>query len=75
VTRSGFQIELQKGTHQCKTKGIHQALGKIDGGHRDPLVLYYMEDLSYKEIANVLALPLGTVQSRIARAKIQLFTG
>jgi len=39
---------------------------------RAPLVLYYMEDLSYKEIADVLALPLGTVQSRIARAKIQL---
>ena len=35
-------------------------------------MLYYVEDLSYKEIADVLALPLGTVQSRIARAKIQL---
>ena len=47
-------------------------LAQLDESHRAPLVLYYMEDLSYKEIADVLALPLGTVQSRIARAKIQL---
>ncbi|MGB9473750.1 MAG: RNA polymerase sigma factor [Candidatus Udaeobacter sp.] len=47
-------------------------LQEIAEDFRAPLVLYYMEDLSYKEIADVLALPLGTVQSRIARAKIQL---
>jgi RNA polymerase sigma factor (sigma-70 family) len=47
-------------------------LGEIAEDFRAPLVLYYMEDLSYKEIADVLALPLGTVQSRIARAKVQL---
>ena len=48
-------------------------LGELDEDHRTVLVLYYMEDLSYKEIAEVLAAPLGTVQSRIARAKTQLF--
>jgi len=48
-------------------------LGQIDEGYRAPLVLYYLEDLSYKQIGNVLAIPLGTVQSRIARAKIKLF--
>ena len=47
-------------------------LGEIAEDFRAPLVLYYMQDLSYREIADVLALPLGTVQSRIARAKIQL---
>src|SRR4029077_14110912 len=47
-------------------------LGEIAEDFRAPLVLYYMEDLSYKEIAEVLGLALGTVQSRIARAKIQL---
>jgi len=47
-------------------------LGQIDEGFRAPLVLYYLEDLSYKEIGDVLAIPLGTVQSRIARAKIKL---
>jgi RNA polymerase sigma factor (sigma-70 family) len=48
-------------------------LGQIDEGYRAPLVLYYLEDLSYKQIGEVLAIPLGTVQSRIARAKIKLF--
>ena len=50
-----------------------EALGQIDEGYRAPLVLYYMEDLSYKEIADVLEIPLGTVQSRIARGKSHLF--
>jgi len=48
------------------------ALGEIDEGYRAPLVLYYHEDLSYKQIGDVLAIPLGSVQSRIARAKIKL---
>jgi RNA polymerase sigma-70 factor (ECF subfamily) len=48
-------------------------LRRIDDAHRAPLVLYYLEDLSYKEIAEVLQIPLGTVQSRIARGKTRLF--
>ena len=47
-------------------------LGQLDETHRAPLVLYYLEDLSYNEIAEALEIPLGTVQSRIARAKIKL---
>ena len=47
-------------------------LREIDEDFRAPLVLHYIEDFSYKQIADVLAIPLGTVQSRIARAKIQL---
>jgi RNA polymerase sigma-70 factor (ECF subfamily) len=51
---------------------------KIDESYQAPLVLYYVENLSYKEIAEVLEIPLGTVQSRIARGKMhlhQLLTG
>jgi len=47
-------------------------LRELDNKHRAALVLYYLEELSYKEIAEVLAVPIGTVQSRIARAKAQL---
>jgi RNA polymerase sigma factor (sigma-70 family) len=57
---------------QADSRTLLRILGEIAEDFRAPLVLYYMEDLSYKEIADVLALPLGTVQSRIARAKIQL---
>jgi len=51
---------------------------QIDQRYQAALVLYYFEDLSYKEIAEVLEIPLGTVQSRIARGKMhlhQLLTG
>jgi len=54
------------------SRTLLRILREIAEDFRAPLVLYYMEHLSYKEIADVLALPLGTVQSRISRAKIQL---
>jgi len=47
-------------------------LNDIHENYRAALVLYYLEDLTYKEIAEVLEIPLGTVQSRIARGKSQL---
>ena len=57
---------------QADSRTLLRILGEIAEDFRAPLVLYYMEDLSYKEIADILSLPLGTVQSRIARAKGQL---
>jgi RNA polymerase sigma-70 factor (ECF subfamily) len=54
------------------SRTLLRILSEIAEDFRAPLVLYYIEDLSYKEIAETLAIPLGTVQSRIARAKIKL---
>jgi RNA polymerase sigma-70 factor (ECF subfamily) len=48
-------------------------LAKIDERYRAPLALYYLEDYSYLEISDILDVPLGTVQSRLARGKAQLF--
>jgi RNA polymerase sigma-70 factor (ECF subfamily) len=69
---SGLPNVAANCAERADSQTLLRILGEIDEDFRAPLVLYYMEDLSYKEIAAVLALPLGTVQSRIARAKIQL---
>ena len=66
-----FKKHLLTGSVQT-AQTLLGVLGELDDDYRTVLVLYYMEDLSYKEIAEVLAVPLGTVQSRIARAKAQL---
>jgi RNA polymerase sigma-70 factor (ECF subfamily) len=49
------------------------ALAQINEAFRAPLTLFYLEDYSYKEIAEILNVPVGTVQSRIARGKCQLY--
>jgi RNA polymerase sigma factor (sigma-70 family) len=51
---------------------VLECLSRLEERYRAPLALYYMEDYSYLEIGSLLDIPLGTVQSRIARGKAQL---
>lgn len=48
------------------------ALGQIQPVFKGPLALFYLEDYSYKEIADILDIPVGTVKSRISRGIAQL---
>ena len=48
---------------------IDKCLHKIDSKYREPLVLYYFEELNYKEIASILHVPVSTVGVRMLRAK------
>jgi RNA polymerase sigma-70 factor (ECF subfamily) len=51
---------------------VIEALKSVEDIYRAPLSLFYLEELSYKEIADVLSVPIGTVMSRLSRGKDQL---
>src|SRR5687767_5913566 len=48
------------------------ALAKLDNNFQAAVSLFYLEDYSYPEIAEILGIPLGTVKSRISRGIAQL---
>lgn len=48
---------------------LARALEALPAEYREILILREMEELSYKELANVLDVPMGTVMSRLARAR------
>ena len=51
---------------------MQQALDELEEGFRTPLILFYFEEFSYRDIAEQMDLPIGTVMSRLARAKAYL---
>ena len=48
---------------------LHQSLERLDERHRLPIVMFYFQELSYREISEALELPIGTVMSRLSRAR------
>lgn len=53
-------------------EAVRQALEALSGEHREILILREMEGLSYEEIGKVIEAPLGTVMSRLSRARVAL---
>lgn len=61
------QLEQQERCGQ-----VRQALGRLSDEHRKILVLREIEGCEYESIAEILDLPIGTVRSRLHRARLQL---
>src|SRR3974390_2802878 len=51
---------------------VLQALAQVDEIYQAPVALFYLEDCPYKEISEILEIPIGTVKSRMARGIAQL---
>jgi RNA polymerase sigma-70 factor (ECF subfamily) len=51
---------------------LQKALNELPEAFRTPLILYYFDEFSYRDIAEQMNMPLGTVMSRLARAKTYL---
>jgi RNA polymerase sigma-70 factor (ECF subfamily) len=59
-----IRSELTSMTHDC--------LLSLPVMYREPVTLYYLDDKTYEEISTILRIPVGTVGTRISRAKAQL---
>jgi RNA polymerase sigma-70 factor (ECF subfamily) len=51
---------------------LQAALNELDEGFRTPLIMFYFDEFSYRDIADQMGLPIGTVMSRLARGKAHL---
>jgi RNA polymerase sigma-70 factor (ECF subfamily) len=54
---------------QFKDEDVRRALLSLPDVYRVPLVLLYVDEMSYRELAEVLACPIGTVMSRLHRGR------
>ncbi len=84
---SGFQQDDEDVTREIEDPGrtpdelvernqrealLHKALAQLPEFQKSMIVMYHAEQLSYEEIAESLDLPIGTVKSRLNRARISL---
>ena len=57
---------------QATAQAVRDALAKLPAPFREVIVLREMHDLNYRDIADIANLPIGTVMSRLARARQML---
>jgi RNA polymerase sigma-70 factor (ECF subfamily) len=57
---------------EAGSRDIERALATLVEDQRNALLLVVLEGLTYREVAEVQGVPIGTVMSRLARARVQI---
>ena len=57
---------------EVEPQKLQEALNELPEVFRTPVIMFYFEEFSYRDIAEQMQVPLGTVMSRLARAKAYL---
>ena len=71
-TRSNDQTPEQQLICKIRQDTVRACIESLSPEYREVLILRELEELSYKEIAEVVGVPIGTVMSRLSRARRQL---
>jgi len=53
-------------------RDVERALGSLADDQRAALLLVVLEGMTYREVAEIQGVPIGTVMSRLARARVQI---
>jgi RNA polymerase sigma-70 factor, ECF subfamily len=74
--RSAPIEEAERSTHDApdRQRDILRAVAELPENYRAVVMLFYMEDRSYEEVARLLDLPVGTMKTYLHRARKQLAT-
>ena len=72
VHQPSTEESLSESVHEERSRQLREALARLPVEFREILVLRDIEGWSYKELASALHLPLGTVMSRLNRARLHL---
>ena len=71
-TREIAQVTAEPQFTPDDARAVHSALDQLIPEHREVLLLRFIENMSYDDIAAVVGCPIGTVRSRIHNAKLHL---
>jgi RNA polymerase sigma-70 factor (ECF subfamily) len=66
------EMSILPNVHKFDSATVLRALSEVEEPFRAPLMLFYLGQFSYQEIADVLGVPMGTVMSRLSRGKALL---